>query len=82
MIPPAVAVTVEPVFKRNVVIVGASVRSMSLLTVIAPVLASPMTSLLAVMWSSSVSVSPSVPLMSAPPRSINWLPVFCFNATV
>ena len=45
-------------------------RLMSLLTMMAPLFASPMCNSLAVMRSSSASVRPSVPTASAPPRSI------------
>ena len=59
MSPPAVAVTVDPVFRRRTGITGESVKVMSPLTVIAPVLASPITSLPALTLSSSASVRPS-----------------------
>ena len=60
-------------------------RLMASLIVIAPLLASPITSRPAVIRSSSASVRPSVagaPLASAPPRSILVLAVFCRSVTV
>ena len=84
MIPPPVpcsAETVKADCKQSVMIVGVSVRSMSLETVIAPLFASPMSRRLAVMWSSSASVRLNLPAVSLP-RSICRVPVFCFSTTV
>ena len=61
--------------------VGESVRSMSLDTVIAPLNELPMSRRLAVMLLSSVSVRLSRPATSLP-RSICRFVVFCFSTTV
>ena len=81
MIPPALAVTVEPLVKQSVVIAGESVRSMSSETVIAPLSELPMSRRLAVMLSSSASVSPRTPAASAPPRSMELPSVRCDKLT-
>ena len=57
-------------------------RSMVAEKLMAPLLALPITSVGAVIRSSSVSVKPRVPAESAPPKLIAWLFVCCFSVTL
>ena len=84
-IPPSVPVTVEPLSKHSVLTKPAPVeRSMSLVTVIAPVFALPMCSSPAVMRSSSASVRWSGPPMGSPdaPRLMATPLVRCRSVTL